>query len=81
MHNVVLDEIISQAKTNKKTVHGQAEMPECDDQASKHQCCKKMKTTGSEKVYFVNETLWRDHTETLIKQGHFLCLAMLENLT
>ena len=25
--------------------HGQAEMPEWDDQASKHQCYKKMKTT------------------------------------
>jgi len=27
---------------------------------------------------FENETFWREHTETLIKQGHFLCLAMLE---
>ena len=38
-----------------------------------------MKTTVSEKVSFENETFWREHTETLIKQGHFLCLAMLEN--
>ena len=37
-----------------------------------------MKTTVSEHVYFKNEILWREHTETLIKQGHFLCLAMLE---
>ena len=36
-----------------------------------------MKTTFSEKVSFENETFWREHTETLIKQGHFLCLAML----
>jgi len=43
-----------------------------------------MKTTFSEKVSFENETFWREHTETLIKQGQFLCLAMLEksgNLT
>ena len=33
----------------------QAEMPEWDDQASKHQCYKKMKTTVSEKVSFENE--------------------------
>ena len=38
----------------------------------------KMKTTVSEKVSFENETFWREHKETLIKQGHFLCLAMLE---
>ena len=37
-----------------------------------------MKTTVSEKVSFGNETFWREHTETLIKQEHFLCLAMLE---
>ena len=37
-----------------------------------------MKTAVSEKVSFENETFWREHTETLIKQGHFLCLAMLE---
>ena len=30
--------------------YGQAEMPECDDQASKHQCFKKMKTTVSEDI-------------------------------
>ena len=58
--------------------YGQADMPEWDDQVSKHQCYKKMKTTVSEKVSFENETYWREHTETLIKQGHFLCLAMLE---
>ena len=58
--------------------YGQAEMPEWEDQASKHQYYKKMKTTVSEKVSFENETFWREHTETLIKQGHFLCLAMLE---
>ena len=52
-------------------------MPEWDDRASKHQCFKKMKTTVSEKVSFENETFWREHTETLIKQGHFLCLTML----
>jgi len=37
-----------------------------------------MKTAVSEKVSFENETFWREHTETVIKQGHFLCLAMLE---
>ena len=60
--------------------YGQAEMSEWNDQASKHQCYKKMKTTVSEKVSFENDTFWKEHTETLIKQGHFLCLAMLENL-
>ena len=35
---------------------------------------QKMKTTVSEKVSFENKTFWREHTETLIKQGHFLCL-------
>ena len=44
--------------------------------SSKHQCYKKMKTTVSEKVSF-EKSIWREHTETLIKQGHFLCLAML----
>ena len=39
---------------------------------------KKMKTTVSEKVSFENETFWREHSETLIKQGHFLCLTMLD---
>ena len=34
--------------------YGQAEMPEWDDQAFKHQCYKKMKTTVSEKVSFEN---------------------------
>ena len=29
-------------------------------------------------VSFENKTFWREHTETLTKQGHFLCLAMLE---
>ena len=37
-----------------------------------------MKTTVSSKVSFENETFWREHTETLIKQGHFLCLVILE---
>ena len=58
--------------------YGQADMPEWDDQASKHLCHKKMKTTVSEKESFENETFWREHTETLLKQGHFLCLAMLK---
>ena len=58
--------------------YGQAEMPDRDDQASKHQCYKKIKTTVNEKVSFENETFWREHTETLIKQGHFLCLVILE---
>ena len=58
--------------------YGQAEMPEWEDQASKHQCYRKMKKTVSEKVSFENETFRREHTETLIKQGHFLCLAMIE---
>ena len=39
---------------------------------------KKMTTNVSEKVSFENETFWREHTETFIKQGHFLCVAMLE---
>ena len=56
--------------------YGQAEMPECDDQASKHQCFKKMKTTVSEKLSFENETFWRKHTETLIK--HFSSLRMFK---
>ena len=42
------------------------------------QCYKKMKTTVSGEVSFENKTFWRQHTETLIKQGNFLCLAMLE---
>ena len=37
-----------------------------------------MKTTVSEKVSFENETFWREHTETLTKQGHFLWLAIFE---
>ena len=39
---------------------------------------QKMKTTVSSKVSFENETFWREHTETLTKQGHFLCLAIFE---
>ena len=37
-----------------------------------------MKTTVSEKVSLENEIFWREHTESLIKQGHFLCLPILE---
>ena len=37
-----------------------------------------MKTTVREKVSFEIETFWREHTETLIKQGHSLYLEMLE---
>ena len=44
-------------------------MPERVDHTFKHQCYKNMKTTLSKKVSF-----WREHTETFIKQGHFLCL-------
>ena len=58
--------------------YGQAEMSEWNDQASKYQCYKRMKTAFSERVSFENETFWREHTETLKKQGHFPCLAMLE---
>ena len=47
--------------------YGQAEMPEWDDEASEHQCYKKMKTKVSEKVSYENETFWT-----------FLSLAMLE---
>ena len=47
--------------------YGQAEMSEWNDQASKHQCYKRMKTAFSERVSFENETFWREHTETLIK--------------
>ena len=36
---------------------------------------QKWKTTVREKVSFGNETFWK---ETLIKQGHFLCLTILE---
>ena len=32
--------------------YGQADMPERDDQASKHQCYKRMKTTVCEKVSY-----------------------------
>ena len=34
--------------------YGQADMPERDDQASKHQCYKKMKSTVSKNVSFKN---------------------------
>ena len=56
--------------------YGQAEMSEWNDQASKHQCYKKMKTTVSEKVSFENETFWREHTETLKKHSAWQCLKI-----
>ena len=37
-----------------------------------------IKKTVNEKVSFENETFWKQHTETLVKQGHLLCLAVLE---
>ena len=40
----------------------QAEMPQWDDQVSKHQCYKKMKTAVNEKVSFENETFWKEQT-------------------
>ena len=58
-------------------------------QKARHRLCRKNVRNGpsvsfgtnfpcSYKVSFENETFWREHTETLIKQGHFLCLAMLK---